>query len=90
LIDRGIYPDGYRKPNEGRLPKPENITVLREVLARPRPILSPSAFSETAFEDFQDSTVQVSEYQVAIRSSTGRRLRGSLIRSSEATCMLLG
>ncbi len=30
-----------------------------EVLARPRPSLSPSVFSETAFEDFQDSNCKV-------------------------------
>lgn len=58
LIDRGIYPDGYRQPNGSRPPKPENINEIREVLARPRASLSPSAFSETAFEDFQDSNCQ--------------------------------
>lgn len=58
MIDRGIYPDGYRQPNVSRPVKPENVSEIREVLARSRPSLSPSAFAETAFEDFRDSNCQ--------------------------------
>ena len=38
-----------------RPPKPENFRGMRDMLNRPRPSLSPSVFSATAFEDFEDS-----------------------------------
>jgi hypothetical protein len=54
LIDVGVYPDGHRTKDGGRPPKPGNIDELRERLSRSRASLSPTAFPESAFEDFQD------------------------------------
>ncbi|KAF1809586.1 hypothetical protein P152DRAFT_383747, partial [Eremomyces bilateralis CBS 781.70] len=46
LIDKGIYP-------YNRGPKPNNWEDIQERLAQPRPSLSPSQFSDGAFEEFQ-------------------------------------
>jgi hypothetical protein len=52
LVDSGIYLHGYRYP-DGRTPgKPDNWDEINERLARPRPSLSPSQFSEKAYEQF--------------------------------------
>ena len=55
MIDNGVYPDGYSPVEGTRAPKPNNVKEMREMLSRPRPSLSPSLFSENAFEEFQDS-----------------------------------
>ncbi|KAM3417079.1 hypothetical protein BST61_g8655 [Cercospora zeina] len=54
LTDRGVFPDGYRGIDGVKLPKPNNFDELRQMLPRARPSLSPSAFSDGAFEEFQD------------------------------------
>ena len=48
LIDHGIY-------KNNRTQKPNNWAEINERLARPRPSLSPSQFSEAAFEAFQQT-----------------------------------
>ena len=55
MIDNGVYPDGYSPVEGSRPPKPNNIKEIREMLSQPRASLSPSKFSENAFEEFQDS-----------------------------------
>ena len=55
MIDNGVYPDGYSPVEGTRAPKPNNVREISEMFSRPRPSLSPSVFSENAFEDFQDS-----------------------------------
>ena len=55
MIDNSVYPDGYSPAEGTRAPKPNNIKEMREMLSQPRPSLSPSVFSEDAFEEFQDS-----------------------------------
>ena len=55
MIDNGVYPDGYSPAEGTRAPKPNNVKEMREMLSQPRPSLSPSVFSEDAFEEFQDS-----------------------------------
>ena len=52
LTDGGIYPHGYRYPDGLNPPKPENWTEIQEKLARPRASLSPSKFSDEAYEVF--------------------------------------
>ena len=52
LIDSGIYPHAYRRP-DGRVPaKPDNWEEINRMLSQPRPSLSPSKFSEEAHEKF--------------------------------------
>jgi len=57
LIDGGIYPHGYRYP-DGRVPaKPNNWDEINQRLAQPRASLSPSKFSEEAYEKFVQADV---------------------------------
>ncbi|KAI9765644.1 MAG: hypothetical protein M1840_007201 [Geoglossum simile] len=53
LIDHSIYPDMYDYPHSGVTPKPNNWKEINSRLAQPRPSLSPSRFSEGAFDDFR-------------------------------------
>ncbi|OAX83843.1 hypothetical protein ACJ72_01800 [Emergomyces africanus] len=52
LIDYGVYPPAYEYPDGRRPAKPDNWKEINERLARPRASLSPSRFSEEAFENF--------------------------------------
>ncbi|WPG97685.1 Hypothetical protein R9X50_00046500 [Acrodontium crateriforme] len=58
LIDQGIYPTRYRTAQGARPPSPSNVADIRDMLARPRPSLLPSTFSESTFQKFQDSNEQ--------------------------------
>ncbi|KAI9877505.1 MAG: hypothetical protein M1830_003735 [Pleopsidium flavum] len=52
LIDHGVYPYGYKYP-DGRIPaKPDNWENINQRLVQRRPSLSPSQFSDGAFEEF--------------------------------------
>ena len=50
LVDRGYFRHGYRLPNGGMPPKPDNWEEIIDRLAQPRRSLSP--FSEENFEEF--------------------------------------
>ncbi|KAK1084093.1 hypothetical protein LTR48_005772 [Friedmanniomyces endolithicus] len=78
LIDQGVYPHGYRTLSGAKPPKPQNMEETYRRLSQPRPSLSPSRFSEGAFEDFQDQNGAASSEQdvmtdviPTIRGSTG-------------------
>ena len=58
MIDNGVYPTRYRLADGSRPPRPQNMEEICNKLSQPRPSLSPSAFSETVFEEFQDSNEQ--------------------------------
>ena len=80
LIDNGVYPDGFRTASGAKPPKPRNMEDICRRLSQPRPSLSPSQFSEGAFEDFQDknrgasSEQQVMEDVIpTIRGNTGTK-----------------
>ena len=52
LIDHGVYPHAYKYP-DGRVPaKSTDWEEINQRLAQPRSSLSPSKFSEEAFEEF--------------------------------------
>lgn len=51
LINAGIYPNGYRRPDGTLLPKPNNIDEIRQRLAQPRPSLHCSEDDFLAFEE---------------------------------------
>jgi len=63
LIDQGVYPHGYRTLSGAKPPKPQNMEETYRRLTQPRPSLSPSQFSEGAFEDFQDQNGAASSEQ---------------------------
>ena len=52
LIDKGVYPSHYDFPNDRLPPKPENWKDINERLKEPRSSLSPSRFSDDAFDAF--------------------------------------
>ena len=52
LIDNCIYPSHYDFPNDRVPPKPNNWKDINEMLREPRPSLSPSRFSDKAFDTF--------------------------------------
>lgn len=58
LINHGVYPHGYRHPDGHRPPKPNNWDDIQQRLAQPRPSLSPSRFSDGAFERFVDKNTE--------------------------------
>ncbi|EDN06286.1 predicted protein [Histoplasma mississippiense (nom. inval.)] len=63
LIDHGVYPDGYEYP-DGRIPAmPKNWEEINETLARPRPSLSPSKFSDEHFRKFKRADTHASKEQ---------------------------
>jgi hypothetical protein len=68
MIDNGVYLDGYSLVEGTRAPKFNNMKEMREMLLRPRPSLSPSLFSENAFEEFQDSNRRAKSELVATAS----------------------
>ena len=52
LIDHGIYPKGYEYSDGESEPEPLNLESVREELSAPRPSLSPSRFTPSAFKSF--------------------------------------
>ncbi|KAI1825064.1 hypothetical protein F4861DRAFT_211971 [Xylaria intraflava] len=56
LIDHGIYPHRYRYPDRRTPPPPPgNLEKIMQVIARPRPSLSPSRFTQDSFEIFEQA-----------------------------------
>ncbi|KAM5444625.1 hypothetical protein MferCBS31731_000079 [Microsporum ferrugineum] len=61
LTQHGVYMKGYMYP-DGRMPvKPNNWEHINEVLARSRRSLSPSQFSETDFQEFEQADTNAGE-----------------------------
>ena len=68
LIDNGIYPHGYRY-SDGRVPpKPDNWDQFGQMLARPRPSLSPSRFGDAEFDDFVQADADAGKEQQVCES----------------------
>ena len=65
LIDEGVFPYGYEFPDGSVQPKPGNWEEINRRLAKPRPSLSPSKFSDEQFEKFvRADTNAAKEHQV--------------------------
>ncbi|KAK2748574.1 hypothetical protein FQN57_000709 [Myotisia sp. PD_48] len=61
LIDNGFYPKGY-KYRDGQIPpKPSNWGEINERLIQPRSSLSPSRFSESDFQNFEEADTRASK-----------------------------
>ncbi|KAF2995330.1 hypothetical protein E8E13_001346 [Curvularia kusanoi] len=68
LIDNGIYPQGYRY-SDGRVPpKPDNWDQFGQMLARPRPSLSPSRFGDAEFDDLVQADADAGKEQQVCES----------------------
>ncbi|PVH94218.1 hypothetical protein DM02DRAFT_618786 [Periconia macrospinosa] len=52
IIDHDVYPHGYRHPDGSVPAKPNNHGEVNQILAQPRPSLSPSIFNDEEFEKF--------------------------------------
>lgn len=59
LVDNGIYPEGYDYPDDRETPEPNNLEELYQILAQPRPSLSPSLFTASDFKDFKQKNSRV-------------------------------
>ncbi|GAB1312200.1 WW domain-containing protein [Madurella fahalii] len=64
LMDYNIRLPRHKLPDDRPAPKPENLHDCHQFLATNRPSLSPSRFTETAFEDFQQKNETRSEGSV--------------------------
>ncbi|KAG5926929.1 hypothetical protein E4U42_002805 [Claviceps africana] len=53
LTDHNILLDGYEYPGGHVPPEPENIELIAEALAQPRPSLSPSQLPKATFREFK-------------------------------------
>ena len=61
LVDHGVYPHAYKYP-DGRVPaKPTNWEEINQRLTQSRSSLSPSKFSEEAFEEFVQADAHASK-----------------------------
>ncbi|KND87466.1 hypothetical protein TOPH_07872, partial [Tolypocladium ophioglossoides CBS 100239] len=68
LTNYRVYPARYTHPDGKALPRPDNLDEIKQILGQPRPSLSPSQFSEGAFDAFQDAdTHAAKEAQVMAR-----------------------
>ena len=61
LVDGGVYPHAYRYPDGHVAAKPDNWEEIHQRLSRPRPSLSPSKFSEEAYEKFVQADADASK-----------------------------
>ena len=53
IIDHGVYPNAYEYPDGTLSAAPSNLGDFKQILAQPRPSLSPSQFSDGEFQRFQ-------------------------------------
>ncbi|KAL5400912.1 hypothetical protein PMIN03_011977 [Paraphaeosphaeria minitans] len=61
LVDHNVYPHGYRH-SDGSVPtKPANWRGINEILAQPRPSLSPSKFGEEDYQRFVQADADASK-----------------------------
>jgi hypothetical protein len=68
LIDNGIYPHGYRYSDGTVPPKPDNWDQFDQMLAQPRPSLSPSRFGDAEFDDFVQADADAGKEQQVCES----------------------
>jgi hypothetical protein len=61
LIDGGIYPEGYEPDDIQEPAEPRNMDDLQHALRVPRPSLSPSQFSDSAFKEFKKKTARAGD-----------------------------
>ena len=61
LVDHGIYPARYRYPDGSVVAKPDGWEEVNRMLVQPRPSLSPSQFSDEAFENFATADAHASK-----------------------------
>ncbi|KAI0410622.1 hypothetical protein F5X98DRAFT_381605 [Xylaria grammica] len=65
LIDHGVYPHRYEYPDGKTIPAPENLEEIMQIIARPRPSLSPSRFTQGDFNKFEKADEDAAkEWQV--------------------------
>jgi hypothetical protein len=61
LVDNGVYPQGHRHLDGSVPAKPENWKAVNQILALPRPSLSPSRFTDEDYENFVQADADASK-----------------------------
>src|SRR6266516_2323288 len=61
LIEHGFYPEGYEYLDNRQTPEPNNLEEINQILAEPRPSLSPSRFSNGDFQDFKRKNIRAKD-----------------------------
>jgi len=77
LIDNNIYPDEYNYPDGSRPPKPDNWGGFNQMLAQPRPSLSPSRFGEIEFDSFKQANAHAKK-ELQVYDSVIHRIEGNV------------
>ncbi|KAH7021752.1 hypothetical protein B0J12DRAFT_705367 [Macrophomina phaseolina] len=79
LIDNAVYPHGYRYLDGSVPAKPKNWKDVNEILAQPRPSLSPSRFTDEEYEMFVQADADAHEEKASVRiEQLSRKVRDEL------------
>ena len=68
LIDGGVFPDRYRFPNGQAPPKPDNWDEIKQRATQHRASLSPSEFSDGAYEEFVQADADAKKEEQVTKS----------------------
>lgn len=63
-IDHCVYPPGHKLPDDTSLPELKNIAEICKSLEKPRASISPSAVSETAYENLLERMKNASKWDI--------------------------
>ncbi|SLM36805.1 hypothetical protein LPUS_06491 [Lasallia pustulata] len=74
LINENVFPEGYEYPDDRPIPEPNNWQEMQEELARRRPSLSLSRFTNEDFRRFKRDNARV--YEGSVMSTIFPTIRG--------------
>jgi hypothetical protein len=74
MINENVFPEGYEYPDGRRTPEPNNEDELEASLARSRPSLSPSRFTNEDFRRFKRDNARV--YEGSVMGTVFPTIRG--------------
>ena len=74
IINEKVFPEGYEYADSRRTPEPNYADELEETLARSRPSLSPSRFTNEDFRRFKRDNARV--YEGSVMSTVFPTIRG--------------
>ena len=74
VINEKVFPEGYEYPDDRRTPEPNNEDELDDSLARSRPSLSPSRFTNEDFRRFKRDNARI--YEGSVMSTVFPTIRG--------------
>jgi hypothetical protein len=74
IINENIFPEGYEYPNDQLTPEPDNEEEVQEMLARSRPSLSLSRFTDLDFRKFKRDNSRI--YESTLMGTVFPTIRG--------------